>query len=88
MDKEHYICIDIGGTAIKYGLADENGNFIEKNSMPTEAKLYGGPGIVEKVKNIIRKYIKVENIGGVGISTSGIYNTHCAGKNIQSMLAV
>lgn len=30
MDKEHYICIDIGGTAIKYGLADENGNFIEK----------------------------------------------------------
>lgn len=72
MDKEHYICIDIGGTAIKYGLADENGNFIEKNSMPTEAKMYGGPGIVEKVKNIIRKYIKAENIGGVGISTSGI----------------
>lgn len=44
MEKQKYICIDIGGTAIKYGLADELGNFIEKSSMPTEAKLYGGPG--------------------------------------------
>ena len=23
MEKQKYICIDIGGTAIKYGLADE-----------------------------------------------------------------
>lgn len=30
MEKQKYICIDIGGTAIKYGLADELGNFIEK----------------------------------------------------------
>lgn len=53
MEKQKYICIDIGGTAIKYGLADELGNFIEKSSMPTEAKLYGGPGIVEKVKQLL-----------------------------------
>lgn len=58
MEKQKYICIDIGGTAIKYGLADEQGNFIEKSSMPTEAKLYGGPGIVEKVKTIISGYIR------------------------------
>lgn len=30
MEKQKYICIDIGGTAIKYGLADEQGIFIEK----------------------------------------------------------
>ena len=41
MEKQKYICIDIGGTAIKYGIADENGVFIDKQSMPTEAKLYG-----------------------------------------------
>ena len=23
--KKYYVCIDIGGTAIKYGLANENG---------------------------------------------------------------
>ena len=34
MEKQKYICIDIGGTAIEYGLADELGNFIEKSSMP------------------------------------------------------
>ena len=74
MDKKYYVCIDIGGTAIKYGLADSEGNFVDKNSMATEAKVYGGAGIVEKVKNIIRNYIKEREIGGVGISTPGIIN--------------
>ena len=31
MEKQKYICIDIGGTDIKYGLAYELGNFIEKS---------------------------------------------------------
>ena len=72
MEKQKYICIDIGGTAIKYGLADEQGNFIEKSSMPTEAKLYGGPGIVEKVKTIISGYITNYQVAGVAISTAGM----------------
>lgn len=72
MEKQKYICIDIGGTAIKYGLADEQGNFIEKSSMPTEAKLYGGPGIVEKIKTIISGYITNYQVAGVAISTAGM----------------
>lgn len=75
MNKEYYVCIDIGGTAIKYGLADKFGVFADKNSLPTQAKLYGGQGIVEKVKMIIRKYIKDNNVVGVGISTAGIIDT-------------
>ena len=31
--KKYYVCIDIGGTAIKYGLADENGVFADKGSV-------------------------------------------------------
>lgn len=72
MEKQKYICIDIGGTAIKYGLADEQGIFIEKSSMPTEAKLYGGSGIVEKVKTIISGYITNYQVAGVAISTAGM----------------
>lgn len=28
----YYICLDIGGTSIKYGLADETGHFSKKGS--------------------------------------------------------
>ena len=32
-----YVSIDVGGTAIKYGILDEGGAFIKKASCPTEA---------------------------------------------------
>ena len=57
---EYYVCIDIGGTAIKYGLVNRNGEFIDKASMPTEADL-GGIGIVAKIKNIIMEYMAPEH---------------------------
>ena len=41
---KEYICIDIGGTSIKYGMIRENGEFLTTGEMPTEAKQDGGPG--------------------------------------------
>lgn len=68
---KYYVCIDIGGTAIKYGLASEEGNFVAKASMPTQANL-GGMGIVEKIKQIIKDYSTEKIISGVAISTAGV----------------
>lgn len=67
-----FVCIDVGGTSIKYGLSNENGEFIHKDSMDTEAIEKGGYGILEKMKNISRKYLKDNNIEGICISTAGI----------------
>ncbi len=67
-----YICIDIGGTAIKYGLADSTGTFSEKGSMPTEALRSGGPGIVKKVRHLIQSYRTSQPVDGVAISTAGM----------------
>lgn len=67
-----YVCIDIGGTAIKYGLANEHGIFKEKNLISSEAKKCGGKGIVAKIEEIVNLYIKLYNIEGVAISTAGI----------------
>lgn len=39
-----YISIDIGGTAIKYGVIQEDAEIVLKKSMPTEA-WKGGPSI-------------------------------------------
>lgn len=30
-----YLAFDIGGTFIKYGILDDNGNIIEKSKIPT-----------------------------------------------------
>ncbi len=67
-----YVCIDIGGTAIKYGLANEQGVFKEKKLINSEAKKCGGEGIVAKIEEIVNGYISLYDIKGIAISTAGI----------------
>ncbi|MDY3005769.1 ROK family protein [Anaerococcus porci] len=72
-----YISIDIGGTAIKYGIIDENSNILEKNEIETEA-YKGGVNILKKVLVIIKTYLEKickEEIEGVSISTAGVVDT-------------
>lgn len=70
-----YSCIDIGGTAIKFGLVDETGRFHKKGSLPTEAATGGGPGIVHKVRSLIQRQLADHPLAGIGISTAGIIDT-------------
>lgn len=69
-----YICMDIGGTAIKYGTADANGVLITQDAMPTEALSHGGPGIVQKVCHIVES-LRGDAAEGVAISTAGMVDT-------------
>lgn len=68
---ERYVCIDIGGTAIKYGLLDENAVIIEQNQTATEASK-GGLAVLNKVKEIVHKYVLYHEISGICISTAGV----------------
>lgn len=43
---KEYVCVDIGGTAMKYGVVQEEGKFLETGEIPTEA-WKGGSGILE-----------------------------------------
>ena len=65
-----YISIDIGGTAIKYGIVSENAEVLLKKEMKTEAQK-GGPAILEKVIGIVEE-LKGEADAGVCISTAGM----------------
>ena len=67
-----YICIDIGGTAIKYGLASADGQLIETKSTPTHAHEGGGPGIVRTVRRLIRQYKERGPLSGIALSTAGM----------------
>lgn len=66
-----YICIDIGGTSIKYGIIDKKGKIILKDQMDTEA-YKGGQNILEKIKLIVKKYKEDFDIKGICISTAGM----------------
>lgn len=72
-----YISIDIGGTAIKYGLIDEQSNILEKDELKT--LIYpDGNDILKQVIGIIESYLKVmdkSEIEGVSISTAGVVDT-------------
>lgn len=68
-----FISIDIGGTAIKYGVIREDGVILEKAEMKTEA-WQGGPVILEKVKKIAAGYMD-RGPAGICISTAGMVNT-------------
>lgn len=61
------LTFDVGGTFIKYGVCDDNFEFIEKHKVPTDAKR-GGQALVEKIIDIVETY---DNIDRVAISTAG-----------------
>lgn len=69
-----YLCIDIGGTAIKHALLDEEGGFLKKGESPTQARL-GGERVVENVFALIDSYIGEYELSGIAISTAGMVNS-------------
>lgn len=72
MDK--ILSFDIGGTSIKYGVLDLEGNILWKDEMSTEAHL-GGNHIIEKVKMKIEQVIVKETVIGVAVSTAGVVDS-------------
>lgn len=72
---KRYISIDIGGTAIKYGIIGEDAKIMLKKSMPTEA-VKGGPAILDKVIGIVNEMlVSHSEIAGICISTAGMVDT-------------
>ena len=72
---KRYISIDIGGTAIKYGIIGEDAKIMLKKSMPTEAGK-GGPAILDKVIGIVNEMlVSHSEIAGICISTAGMVDT-------------
>lgn len=67
----NYVAIDIGGTNIKYGLIDYEGQLVESQEMPTEAHK-GGPHILQTTKDIVASYLEKGPVAGVAISSAGM----------------
>ncbi len=68
---KRYIGIDIGGTAIKYGVLSERGDFIRRGKRKTES-YKGGPSVYAKIEEIVKELCTAEDISGICVSTAGI----------------
>lgn len=75
-----YLGIDIGGTAVKFGLVDEDGNMVSKVSeYPVRFDNYETP-IIETVVKSARLFMEANNkdfteIAGIGVSATGGINS-------------
>ena len=68
---KNYVCIDVGGTSIKYGVLNEDLMFLDNSEIDTEAHK-GGQNILDKIINIVKEYKDYYKIEGVCISTAGM----------------
>lgn len=52
---KQYICLDIGGTYLKYGILTSGGRFLVKRKVPTHAE-QGGAAVLAQAKGIVVEY--------------------------------
>lgn len=52
---EPILTIDIGGTAIKFGVADETGRFLQKGSLPTRIREKGVDAFLADLLSLVRR---------------------------------
>lgn len=75
MEKKYAFGVDVGGTAIKMGLFDLEGNVIEKWEIPTDTSEQGKnvlPDIAAAVnKSMQARQIQTEEVQGIGIGVPG-----------------
>ena len=66
----NYLTLDIGGSAIKYGLINDDIEFLEKGNIPAPKE-----NIEQFIQTIVSLYKKYEGkISGIGISMPGVVN--------------
>ncbi|MCF2682746.1 ROK family protein [Faecalicatena contorta] len=71
---KEYISIDIGGTAIKYGVINEHAEVLFRDERATEA-YKGGASVLAKAMEIVSELVRNRKISGICISTAGMVDT-------------
>jgi predicted NBD/HSP70 family sugar kinase len=69
---KHYMCFDIGGTSVKFGVAGENGALIQKNEIPNVITQKGVDGLVESLASVTEQYRQEYSLRGIAVSTAGV----------------
>ena len=68
---EPILTIDIGGTAIKFGVADETGRFLQKGSLPTRIREKGVDAFLADLLAVLGACEIDFPITGIAVSMEG-----------------
>jgi predicted NBD/HSP70 family sugar kinase len=72
----NYICFDIGGTSIKFGIADKNGKMLLKGGMANEIRTMGVNHFIDSLVSVTGSYRQRYDLQGIGVSTAGIVDPY------------
>lgn len=70
MKEKGFVLFDIGGTGVKYGVADSRGKFFIRESFPTHPER-GAQDLLERMKEKIDRCMDEYPLSGIGISATG-----------------
>ncbi|MCR8643345.1 ROK family glucokinase [Paenibacillus sp. N1-5-1-14] len=78
MANQIYVGVDLGGTSIKVGLCDENGQLLHKYEGPTLSE-EGAEAVLDRIADYCRKAVEEagyawEQVAGVGAGIAGFLN--------------
>ena len=68
----NYLCIDVGGTSIKYGVAVQNGTLLLKGEMPNVIEDKGVKQFTDRVAYITELLGQEYHFQGIGVSATGV----------------
>ena len=68
----NYMCFDIGGTSIKYGVAKQNGCLLLKGEMPNDIREKGMQRFMIRLSYITKLCRHGYNLQGIAVSTAGV----------------
>lgn len=70
-----YVVVDIGGTDIKYGLAERSGVLLHSGKMPSCLTTGGAASLADRVAAVVLQYRREHDVAGVALATTGVVNT-------------
>ena len=70
---DRVLCFDIGGTMLKYGLGNLQGEILEEHTVPNTILKEKAEGMLKQILGIYNSYIeRGEKIIGMALATAGI----------------
>lgn len=72
MSEKKYLVFDWGGTFIKYGIMNENGEVLEKDKIPTVSRNTTKENFYEVLDHVVNQY---DDLDGIAISSAGVIDS-------------
>ena len=69
---KRYMCFDIGGTSVKFGVVGESGALLHKGEIPNVITQKGVDGLVESLASVMEQYQQEYRLYGIAVSTAGV----------------